>query len=137
MIIKISTLKWQKKIKRARSVEQEILSWILKTADKKAHFPIEPVKEYDIESKKLGNVEVKEDRMAHGTGFYAIEYQDASGNPSGLFATTANTFILVDWSYVLVINTQVFRDLIKGMQFKKQVSMGYRTNEGKQAKGIS
>jgi hypothetical protein len=126
---------WKKKLSRAQSVEREILKYYRINFDKDACFPENFTKEYDILSKKVGNIEVKEDRMAHQTGNYAIEYEDAQGEPSGIAATKAEHFVLVDWDYVCFVATGNLKAIIEGMDYKKTVYMGYRTEEGRKAKG--
>jgi len=125
---------FQKKINRAREVEREILKWYRKNIDKDAKLPIYHHKGYDIIS-NVGNVEVKEDRYAHQSQNYAIEFRDASGEPSGIEATTAKHFVLVDWEYVVFTLTDNLKFLVKNYDRKKAVKMGYKTKEGKQATG--
>jgi hypothetical protein len=116
---------WKEKLERAHRVEKEILKWIHQNVGKKAKIVENYYPEYDIECEELGNVEVKEDRMAHQTGNYAIEYENHNGKPSGIAVTTARMFVLVDWEYVTFIPTESLKFLVKGSDAKKDVKMGY------------
>lgn len=126
---------WRQKIEQAREVERAILKWYRQNRDPEASLETSKCKEYDILSKVVGNVEVKEDRMVHQTGTYAIEYEDASGLPSGLGVTTASEFVLVDMYNVVFIATESLRYIIKNTRKKKRVKMGYRGRYNKQATG--
>ena len=127
-------LEWNKKINRAAKVEKEILKWLKKEVDKTATKPIFGSKYYDI-MMDSGDVEVKEDRFAHKTGNYAVEYIDASNEPSGIGITTARYFVIVDWNYVIFTETDNLKFIIENCVSKKTVSMGYTTQEGKRARG--
>ena len=126
---------FKKKISRARRVEREIMKWYRKNVDETARMPAQNVKEYDIICKKVGNVEVKEDRYTHKTGNYAIEVEDASGSPSGIKMTTAEEFVLVDWENVLIMKTDALKYAIRQSKRKYKVKMGYTTLDGERAKG--
>jgi len=126
---------WIKKKDRASGVEKAILKWFRENIDPLAERAEEGCKEYDILCKTVGNVEVKEDRIAHGTKNYAIEFKDAEGEPSGIETTTAEQFVIVDWENVLMIPTSVLKDIIKNCKEKRVVEMGYRTLKGRQAMG--
>lgn len=122
---------WQKRITRARYVERQILKWYRANVDQDACLPKGHAEGYDLISKVVGNVEVKEDRLAHQTGNYAIEYRDAEGNPSGLATTTAEQFVLVDWDHVIIIATESLKYIIKKCKLEP-VSVGYTTlNQGR------
>lgn len=122
------------KVARARQVEKEILLWYRKNYDPKAVLTQGYNSDYDISSTK-GSVEIKEDRMAHQTGNYALEYETHDGKPSGYAGTKAKTFCIVDWEYVILIDTWFLRDLIKSMEVKKEVLMGQVFPDGKRNKG--
>jgi hypothetical protein len=124
---------WSKKIKRAREVEKEILLWY-RQQDPEAKLMEGYNADYDILGDK-GSVEVKEDRMAHQTGYYALEYETHDGLPSGYARTKASIFVLVDWEYVCVMDTHVLKDIINSMEIKKPVNMGDIFPDGKQNKG--
>lgn len=124
---------WDNKLKRAREVEREILLWYRKT-DPEAKLTEGYNADCDIIGSK-GSVEVKEDRMAHQTGNYALEYETHLGEPSGYARTTATIFCLVDWEYVCLIDTRVLKDLINSMEVKKEVYMGEVFPDGKRNKG--
>lgn len=126
---------WQRKLAESRKVERAILKWYQENIDKKARLPTRHQKGYDIISKKVGNVEIKEDRLAHQTGYYAIEFRDTRGEPSGITATTANEFVLVDAENVIIIATVSLAYLIKECIAKRRVWMGYATKDGRQAEG--
>ena len=126
---------WKEKIEQAREVERAILKWYRQNKDPEASLETSKCKEYDILSSVVGNVEVKEDRLVHQTGTYAIEYEDAAGLPSGIAVTTANEFVLVDMKDVVFIATESLRFLVKESKRKRRMDMGYRTNKKKQAKG--
>ena len=126
---------WQKKLERSRYIEREILKWYQKHIDKDAHLPATHQEEYDILSKKVGNVEVKEDRVAHQTDYYALEFENYKGEPSGLNKTTAKEFVLVDAGFVIFIATESLRYLIEQSKDKRVVFMGYTTENGRRARG--
>jgi hypothetical protein len=126
---------WQDKLNRARKVEVEILRWYQKNVDKEALLAPGGCKEYDIICEKVGNVEVKEDVMAHQTEHFAIEYLDANDEPSGIGATTAREFVLVDWEMVYRFKTDVLKYTIKECNDKRSVGMGYTSKGGKRARG--
>jgi len=126
--------KWLEKIERARKVEQEILLWFQKTHDPKATLSQGYNAECDIISSK-GCVEIKEDRLAHQTGNYALEFITHDDKPSGFMGSTSDYFVIVDWEYVLVMSTQWLRDYINEMEVKKKIEMGETFNDGKRNKG--
>lgn len=125
---------FKKKVARARYVERHILKWIRKNFDKDAELVNGYFKEYDIISPKLGNVEIKEDRLAHKTNNYAIEYK-CNGKPSGIDYTTAHIYILVDWDNVILIATESLKYLIRETKRKRAIEMGDRFNTGLRAEG--
>lgn len=86
--------------------------------------------DYDIKGKD-GSIEVKEDRMAHQTGNYALEYETHDGKPSGYAGTKATIFCLVDWEYVTLIDTWFLKQMINTMEVKKQVEMGQEFPDGR------
>ena len=112
---------FKKTLDRAQKVEREILKWIRETIGEakimEGYYP-----EYDINCPALGNIEVKEDRMAHGTGNYAIEFE-CNEKPSGIDITTAETYILVDYEYVVIIPTFFLKELTKKALI---TNMGYK-----------
>lgn len=102
---------FKKTLDRAQRVERKLLPWIRENiGDAKIMEGYYP--EYDYLCPAAGNIEVKEDRMAHGTGNYAIEFE-CGGKPSGIEVTTAETYILVDYEYVVVIPTYFLKELTK------------------------
>lgn len=124
---------WKKKIERARKVEQEIFRWY-KHQDPESKLTEGYNPDYDIVGSK-GSVEVKEDRMAHQTGNYALEYQTHDGKPSGYAGTKATLFCLVDWEYVALMDTRVLKDIIDSLEVKKTIDMGEVFPDGKRNKG--
>ena len=125
---------WNKKVSQSRFVENEILKWCKKTRDEKAvlmdgYFP-----DYDIRSEK-GNIEIKEDRLAHKTGNYALEFTTHDDKPSGIMNTKADLFIIVDWEYVCMVDVKVLKDLINELEYKKEVDMGETFSDGKRNRG--
>lgn len=131
----METKAWTRKINRARYVERNILRWIQKNFDPSAVLAVGYSPSRDIISSILGDVEIKEDRMAHQTQFYAMEFEDGSGQPSGIKITEAKFFVLVDWEYVCYMATESLDWIIKSCKEKKQVSMGYKFLNGNRAKG--
>ena len=128
-------LEWRRKIEKARYIEREILKWYRKKVDGLVSLASSHEATYDIFCPKVGNVEVKEDRIAHQTKNYAIEYEDAEGKPSGIEITTAKQFVIVDWECVVFIATESLKYLINESKTKRIIEMGYTTTNGKQAKG--
>jgi hypothetical protein len=124
---------WEDKIKRAREVEREILLWYRQT-DPQAKLTEGYNADCDIIGPK-GSIEVKEDRMAHQTGNYALEYETHDGRPSGYAGTKANIFALVDWEYVCLMDIHVLKDIINSMEIKKSINMGQVFTDGKTNKG--
>ena len=109
-------------------MEKEILSWVKQNFNKDARIMEGYFPEYDIHCPDVGNIEVKEDRMAHGTGNYAIEKASTEGYPSGISVTTAEMFCQVDYEYVTFIPTYCLKELVKG-------STLYNMGFGKGTKG--
>ena len=102
---------FKKTLDRAQKVEREILKYVREyIGDAKIMEGYWP--DYDINCPAVGNIEVKEDRMAHGTGNYAIEFE-CGGKPSGIDITTAEIYILVDYEYVNIIPTYFLKELVK------------------------
>lgn len=124
---------WDSKINRARLVEREILKWYRENVDKEARLVQGYFPDYDIYSKK-GCVEIKEDRLAHQTGNYALEYETHDGKPSGYKATKAEFFVLVDWEYVSLMATPVLKDIVEELN-PKTVLMGDTFQDNKRNKG--
>jgi len=121
---------WENKIRRAKQVEIEILKWYRKNVDKDAHLSEGYNDEYDIISEK-GGVEIKEDRLAHQTDNYALEYETHDGRPSGYRATKAKYFVIVDWENVVLMETNLLKEIIEDCLDKKKVSMGDTFSDGK------
>lgn len=92
-------------------------------------------KEFDIICPAVGNVEVKEDRLSSRTGHYAFEIEDQEGLKSGVAATTAQEFVLVDDTHVYRIKTTALLFLIKECKERRMIQMGYTTKQGKRAWG--
>ena len=134
MIKSMQDQAWQRKINRGRYVERQILRWIRKHFDAEASIVDGFCPEKDITSKVLGDVEVKEDRMAHQTGNYAIEYEDGDGKPSGLAITKSKFFVLVDWEWVCYMATESLWFIVKSCE-KKEVLMGEKFEGGTKSKG--
>ena len=126
---------WEKKIEKARYIERQILKWYQRNISGTASLASFHRETYDIFCPQVGNVEVKEDRIAHQTKNYAFEYEDAEGKPSGIEITIAKQFVIVDWKYVIFIATESLKYLIKESKTKRIINMGYTTANGKQAKG--
>jgi hypothetical protein len=124
---------WNKKLKRARQVEKEILRWY-KKQDPEAKLTEGYDSDYDIVGSK-NSIEVKEDRMAHQTGNYALEYETHDGKPSGYAGTKATIFCIVDWEYVALMDIHVLKDIINNMGIKKSIDMGETFPDGKRNKG--
>lgn len=120
----MDTRSWIRHINRGRYVERQILRWVQKNFDAEAKIVDGYCAEYDIISPVLGNVEVKEDRLAHQTNNYAIEFEDGKGEASGIAVTTAKLFVLVDWEWVTYLATESLKWIIKSNKVKT-VSMGY------------
>lgn len=126
---------WEKKINRARYIERQILRLVKKKWDKDAYIPKEYTDEYDIVSEAMGNIEVKEDRIAHKTGNYAIEFKKSNGDITGLSVVTAKFYCIVDWTNVIFIATDTLKFLIKSVEDKKETRMGWKDTKGDQAIG--
>ena len=126
---------WQNKIDRGRYVERQVLRWIQKNYDKDAFLPAQHLAEYDIDSKTMGNIEIKEDRMAHATGNYAIEIEDGHGKASGIEITTAKFFMIVDYEYVILIHTESLKFVVNSCTTKRLIQMGDKFEHGTTSKG--
>lgn len=113
---------FQRKLNRAKWVEKKIWQWYRKNKDKTAVRIYGYFTKYNIKTSD-GNLEIKEDLLACKTGNYAIEYKNINREPSGLFGTTAKTFVLVDDEYVIFIKTDTLKHLIKTGNYKK-IDMG-------------
>lgn len=126
----MNTTDWESKINRARKVEREILHWFRQHYDKEAKLTEGYNSEADIVSSK-GSVEIKEDRLAHQTGNYALEFITHDQKPSGFMGSTSDYFVIADWEYVLVMSTQWLRDFVNEMQVKKVIEMGENFPDGR------
>ena len=113
---------WELKRNRARLVEREILKWVRENLDKEARLVEGYFPDYDIYTKK-GCIEVKEDRLAHQTGNYALEFETHDGKPSGYQQTTADMFVIVDWEHVSLMATDILKDIVDSTD-KKEIDMG-------------
>ena len=122
-------------VSRAQWVETQIMKWYREKVDPKTRLALPKTKEYDIHCPEVGNVEVKEDRLASKTGYYAFETEDADGKPSGISVTTAGDFVLIDDKSVIFIKTVSLLFLIRESASKRLIQMGYTTKEGKRAWG--
>ena len=103
--------------------------------DPTATFPLSHTNKYDIICEKVGNVEVKEDLLADHTGNYAIEFENYAKKPSGINGTQAGQFVLVDREYVIIMETESLRYMLKEMKYKKTVNMGFTQEEGVRCRG--
>jgi hypothetical protein len=119
----------------AHKVEEAISSYYNTHFKMKAHLPRVPVAGYDIVCPDVGNIEVKEDRMAHISDNYAIEYKNYNDEPSGLMGTEAETFVIVDYDNVIISSTENLRYLVENCERKRNILMGYRKASGRQCKG--
>jgi hypothetical protein len=126
---------WQKKIDHARWVEVQIMKWFQKNISPICSLPLTHNSGYDIICPTVGNIEVKEDLIADTSGNYAIEYEDFMGKPSGITKTTAEQFVIVDKKNVLMLATEALRYELNKMEHKNTVNMGYKTLNGRKAKG--
>ena len=122
-------------LRRSRETENKILEWYQKNVDEKTRRAPLGKKEYDLWCPKVDNVEIKEDLLAHNTGFYAFEFEDAQGKNSGLSASTAGEFVVVDKERVIILKTVSLLFLIRDCKEKRIIEMGYRTKENKRALG--
>jgi hypothetical protein len=122
-------------LKRSRQIEQKILEWYRKNIDPKTKLSNPKCKEYDLICPKVNNVEIKEDNLAYRTGNYVFEYQDQAEKPSGIAATTAGEYVLVDKEFVCFIKTISLLFLIKECTDRRIIQMGYTTKESKRAVG--
>ena len=122
-------------IRQSAKVEAEIMEWYKANVDGKTRLARPMTKEYDILCPAVGNVEVKEDKMASHTGFYAFETEDRLGNPSGIAVTTAEEFVIVDDTHVLRSKTLSLLFLIRNSTERKIIQMGVRDKEGRRALG--
>lgn len=126
---------WAGKINRARYVERNICSWIKRNFDPNAEVVETFSPERDIVSKALGDVEIKEDRMAHVTDNFAIEFVDGHGKPSGINVTQAKLFVIVDYENVYYIATEALKYVLRELQPLKTIEMGYKFDDGERSKG--
>ena len=117
---------------RARQVKKEILAWYQQTHPKSR---LVREKDYDLYCPAVGNVRVKEDRIACESGAYSFEFEDVDGKPSGIAQTIAGEFVLVDKEYVIKIKTVSLLFLIKECEERRIIQMGFTTKDGGRAKG--
>ncbi len=103
--------------------------------DPKTRMALIKTREYDIICPKVGNVEVKEDKLAAKTGFYALETEDRESKPSGVSVTTAGDFVLVDESNVLFMKTTSLFYIIDQCKVKRLLQMGVTDKEGRRGWG--
>lgn len=96
---------WDKKINRQRKVNQEIFTWYKKRYDESATLLRDTV------TGNKGTVIIKEDRMCHQTGYYALE--------SITEAQDDDLLVLVDWEYVVIIPVKGFNKLLDTLEVKK------------------
>ena len=116
-------------------VEQAIANYYTLHFKMKAHLPRVPVAGYDIVCPDVGNIEVKEDRLAKQSGNYAIEYKNYNDEPSGLYGTEAKTFVIVDFDNVVISSTENLKYLVDHCERKRNILMGFRKDSGRQCKG--
>jgi len=119
-------------LERSRQVKKEILAWYQQEYPKAR---LVNRKGYAIFCPAVGNVEIKEDRIAAESGAYVFEFEDAQGKPSGLAQTTAGEAVIVDKEYVLKLKTVSLLFLIKECEGRRIIQMGFTTKDGKRAKG--
>lgn len=126
---------WEGKINRARYVERNILKWIQKYFDPEAKLveKYDPAK--DIISKVMGDIEVKEDRLAHQTDNYAIEFEDGNGKVSGIDATLSKHWVIVDWENVNLMATESLKYIIEQSKPLRTIEMGFKFDDGERSKG--
>lgn len=117
-----------------RKVEEAICLYYQTHVDRTAHLPKVWLREYDIVCPVVGNIEVKEDRLASQTGNYALEFQDFMGRPSGYAGTKALEFVIVDFDKVIMTRTENLAYLVRESKRKRQISMGDEV-KGKQCMG--
>jgi len=122
-------------LRRSENTERQIVQWYRENVDKSTHLCNPPNKEFDIYCAPIGHVEVKEDLLANDTGFYAFEFEDSNGKPSGIAATIAGESVIVDKELVIFLKTISLLFLIKECDNKRIIRMGYTTKEGKRALG--
>jgi hypothetical protein len=115
---------FQKLLKEAREVEYQIMLWYKNNVDPKSRMAIPKTKGFDIICPKVNNVEVKQDKLACKTGNYALEIEDRFGQASGLAATTAGDFVIVDDDYVLFTKTTSLLFVIKDCDGRRIIHMG-------------
>jgi hypothetical protein len=127
----MQTSDWNQKINRARQVEHHLADWIRKKFDPEAKMPAQYTPHYDIESPVLGNIEVKEDRLAHKTDMYAFEYSNFEGEDSGYLGTKAKTFVIVDQETVIMVATESLNYILRNSTQKRKSKMGYRVKDDK------
>ena len=116
-------------------IEEAIAQYYRDVLGMKAYLPHPFNKGFDIVCPEVGNIEVKEDRMAHASDNYAIEYQNYRDEPSGLFGTKAETFVIVDYDNVIISTTENLKYVVNESKRKRFVPMGYKTSMGRQCKG--
>jgi len=122
-------------INLSRHIEYEICTWYKNKIDPKTRMALPKTKGFDILCPTVGNVEVKWDRLAVKTDNYAIEFEDQDGQKSGITATTAGEFVIVDDEMVIRSKLTSLLFLIRDCTQKRTVQMGYTTKEGKRAWG--
>lgn len=122
-------------IKISRYIEYEICKWYRDNVDPKTRMAIPKTKGYDIICPTVGNVEVKYDRLALTTNNYAIEFEDQAAQKSGIAATTAGEFVIVDDEKVIRTKLTSLLFIIRDCKDKRVIQMGYTTMEGKRAWG--
>lgn len=122
-------------IQESRAVEYAICRWYQQNVDRKSRLALHKCKEYDIICPTVQNVEVKLDRLASHSDNYAFEFEDATGEKSGIALTTAGEFVVVDYEHVIRLKTTALLFFLRECKQKRIVQMGYTTKEGKRAWG--
>ena len=126
---------FKNKNRLGRKVEEAVMEYYREHIDKKTRFPRVPVKGYDIICPYVGIIEVKEDRLAHSTGNYAIEYQNMKGEPSGLMGTEAGVFVIVDHDNVIMSRSDNLQYVVRSSDDKRTISMGDTSESGTRCMG--
>jgi len=126
---------WKGKIERARYVERNILRWIRKTKDPKAKLVEGYDPEKDIISEVMGDIEIKEDRLAHETENYVIEFENGLGKPSGINIITAKHWVIVDNENVGLMATESLKFILKDSGPFNTVDIGFKFEDGTKSKG--
>lgn len=119
---------WKQRIGQIREVRRHVLRFIKRRYDKEAREALVKEGADLIKSEILGDVKVKEDRLAHQTLLYCL-------NEKEFDELKAKWVVLVDQEFVVMLPTDALRFLIFSCDIKKKIPIGYKLTNGRKQDG--